>query len=110
MAKQSHIGEKMIPQNEIIEKIKNKYPYLSSQFGIRKIGLFGSIAEGTQKEDSDIDLIVDFKRPIGLKFITLVEYLEKILGKRVDIITTGGLENIRLPRVSEDIKRNIIYV
>ncbi|HHT9113096.1 MAG: nucleotidyltransferase domain-containing protein [Planctomycetes bacterium] len=96
--------------NAMLKLVKEKYPYLSAEFGVVKIGVFGSIAKGIEKEDSDIDIVVELKRPIGLKFIELVEYLENLFHKKVDVLTQDGIENIRIKEVAEDIKRNIIYV
>ena len=96
--------------DEVIEKIKLHYPYLSSEFGIKRIGVFGSIAKKTEGEESDIDLIVEFERPIGLKFMRLVEYLEELLGRKVDVLTKDGVQSIRVKRVSEEIEKDIIYV
>ncbi len=96
--------------DEVIEKLKLQYPYLSSEFGIKRIGIFGSVAKQAEREESDIDLFVEFDRPIGLKFISLAEYLEKILGRKVDILTKDGIRNIRVKRVSTDIEKVIIYV
>ena len=69
-------------REQIIEKLKNEYPFLSSRYGLKKIGLFGSFASGTQNEQSDVDLIVEFNKPIGLEFIELTEHLEALLGKK----------------------------
>lgn len=96
--------------DEVIEKLKLQYPYLSSEFGIRRIGVFGSVAKQDEREESDIDLIVEFNKPIGFKFISLAEYMEELFGRKVDIITKDGIRNIRVRRVSTDIERNIIYV
>ena len=100
----------MTTHNTILTLIKEKYPYLSTEFGIEKIGVFGSAAKGIEREDSDIDIVVELKKPIGLKFIELAEYLESLLNKRVDVLTRDGIENIRIKSIAEDIKRNIIYV
>ena len=96
--------------DEIIEKLRSQYPYLSSEFGVKKIGVFGSVAKQAEKEESDIDLIIEFDRPIGLKFINLAEYMERIFGRKVDILTKDGVRNIRVKRVSRDIEKDIIYV
>ncbi len=96
--------------DEVIEKIKSKYPYLSSEFGIKRIGIFGSVAKQANREGSDIDLVVEFEKPIGLKFMYLAEYMEKLFGRKVDILTKDGIRNIRVKRVSTDIEENIIYV
>ncbi len=97
-------------RDEIIGKLKSQYPYLSSEFGIKRIGIFGSVAKQTEKEESDIDLIVEFDRSIGLKFMSLAEYMENLFGRKVDILTKDGIRNIRVKRVSTDIEKDIIYV
>ena len=86
----------MAIKKDTIEMIRKQRDYLSSEFGVEKIGLFGSVAAGTDNDSSDIDLVVEFRRPMGLKFIRLVEYLERILGRKVDLVTRDGLENIRV--------------
>ena len=96
--------------DEVIKKIKSQYPYLSSEFGIKRIGVFGSVAKQTDRDQSDIDLLVEFDRPIGLKFMSLAEYMEKLFGRKVDILTRDGIRNIRVKRVSTDIEKDIIYV
>ncbi len=85
------------------EKLKQNYK-------VKKIGIFGSYARGEQKEDSDVDLVVEFEKPIGLKFIELSDYIEKALGKKVDILTPAGIQSIRIKKVAEDIKKSIVYV
>ena len=96
--------------DEVIRKIKSQYPYLSSEFGIKRIGVFGSVARKADRDQSDIDLVVEFERPIGLKFMGLAEYMEKLFGRKVDILTKDGIRNIRVKRVSTDIEKDIIYV
>ena len=100
----------METSNKTLRLIEEKYPYLSTEFGVERIGIFGSVASGIEREDSDIDIVVELKRPIGLKFIELVEYLENLFDKKVDVLTRDGIENIRIREIAEDIKRSIIYV
>jgi uncharacterized protein len=100
----------MAIKKDTIEKIRTQRDYLSSEFGVEKIGLFGSVAAGTDNDSSDIDLVVEFSRPMGLQFIRLVEFLEGILGRKVDLVTRDGLENIRVRKVADDIRRTLIYV
>jgi len=95
---------------EIIKKIKEQYPFLSKQYGIRRIGIFGSVATDSAGPDSDVDIVVEFERPIGLKFMEFVEYMEKLFGKKVDVLTKDGIRNIRVKNVSTEIEKNIIYV
>ena len=100
----------MAINNATLKLIKEKYSYLSTEFGVEKIGFFGSVAKGIEKEDSDIDIVVELKRPIGLKFIELVEYLESLFNRKVDVLTPDGIGNIRIREIAEDIKRSIFYV
>ena len=100
----------MVTNNPTLNLIKEKFAFLSTEFSVAKIGIFGSTAKGIEKEDSDIDIVVELKKPIGFKFIELVEYLETLLNKKVDVLTPDGIENIRIREISENIKRDIIYV
>ena len=95
---------------DIKRVIKKEYSYLANYFGIKRIGLFGSFVSRTADENSDIDLVAEFDRPIGFKFMALVEYLESKLERKVDLLTPDGIENIRLKNVAENIKKSIIYV
>jgi predicted nucleotidyltransferase len=80
------------------------------QFTVRRIGLFGSYATGKQTAKSDVDLVVDFAEPTFDNFMGLVNYLEEVLGKKVNVLTPQGLESIRVPKVAETIKRSVLYV
>lgn len=94
----------------IIQKIRTEYPYLISEYGIRRIGLFGSYSRNEQTENSDIDIIAEFEKPIGLKFIEFTEYLENILGRKTDVLTPEGVKGITVKRISENIEKSVIYV
>lgn len=100
----------MLNNEKIRNIIKNEYPRLIAEYGVKRIGLFGSFAKGTQNEDSDIDIVAEFSKPIGLKFVEFTEYLEKILGNKVDVLTKAGIKGIRVKKIAKDIERNIVYV
>jgi predicted nucleotidyltransferase len=70
-----------LTKETILQRLRQSYPQLTAQFGVQRIGLFGSFARETVQESSDVDLIVEFQRPIGLKFMEMVEYLETLLGE-----------------------------
>lgn len=93
-----------------IALLRDNYTYLSGEYGVRKIGIFGSVAKQTEHEDSDLDIVVEFRQPIGLKFIELTEYLEKLFGRKVDILTPTGIANISRKEVAHDIRKSIVYV
>jgi hypothetical protein len=90
--------------------LREKYPFLVSEYGVKRIGLFGSYARGTPNETSDIDLVIEFEHPLGFKFVELAEYLERILGQKVETLTPAGIQAIRSRRVAQEIEQTIIYV
>ena len=102
----------------VIEILKQHENEIKDRFGVRKIGLFGSYTRGDQGEKSDIDLVVEFnltafgKNFKGLydAYINLSSYLEKLFGRRVDILTPVSIDTIRIKKISDEIKRSIIYV
>ncbi len=100
----------MLTREKIVQLLRENYPYLAAEYGIRKIGLFGSFIKGQPGETSDIDLVVEFERPIGFRFIEFAEYLEHLLGRKVDVLTPAGIQGIRVVQVAKDIAESIVYV
>lgn len=93
-------------KEKIINILKNQFSFLNEKYHLRTIGLFGSYAKNLNNENSDVDLIVDFEKPIGLDFVELGDYLENLLNKKVDLITSEGLKNSKM-NLNND---QIIYV
>jgi predicted nucleotidyltransferase len=100
----------MSSNSEVFKKLKTELPHLREKFGVKKIGVFGSYSRGKPGNKSDVDLIVEFEKPIGLGFIALSDHLENLLGIKVDVLTPAGVKSIRIPEVSKRIKGNIVYV
>ncbi len=99
-----------MPDEKVMEIIRRELPYLTEHFGLKKIGLFGSAARGNVNSDSDVDILAEFERPIGLQFMDFAEYLEQVLGRKVDILTPAGLQSIRVKRVAQEIEESVVYV
>lgn len=60
---------------------------------MRSLALFGSVARDQAALDSDVDLLVEFSKPVGLfEFLDLKERLEQILGRPVDLVTREALK------------------
>ncbi len=100
----------MMTRENVIEILRKELPYFVSQYGVKRIGLFGSYAKGTPTKGSDVDIMVEFEKPIGLKFIEFAEYVEKLLGSKTDILTPAGVDGIRIKKVAENIRGSIVYV
>ena len=78
---------------------------LRKRYGVKRIGVFGSYSRGEQKEDSDVDILVEFEKPVGLiDFVRLQEYLESLLGVKVDLVTKGALKKRIKERVLQEVK------
>jgi uncharacterized protein len=82
----------MLTKNEILEKLKELKPFLANEYSVKQIGLFGSYSENEQNEESDIDILVEFEKPIGWKFFSLEKYLEDIFQRKVDLVTKKALK------------------
>ena len=100
----------MNSRNEILKTLKQSSDFLSSEFSVKKLAVFGSVSRDAITPDSDVDIVVEFSTPIGFRFSRLVEYLENLLGHKVDVLTKEGVKNIRIPKVAENIERDLIYV
>ena len=57
---------------KIVKKIKEQYGFLAKQYRIRQIGIFGSVVRDSAGPNSDVDIVFDFERPIGLKFMEFI--------------------------------------
>ncbi len=69
-------------------------------FGVKSLALFGSVARGEARTESDVDLLVEFNRPVGLfGLIALQERLEELLGCPVDLGTPDSLKSSIRSRV-----------
>lgn len=94
-------------QRMVMATLNSRLPYLHAQFGVKKLAFFGSFAAGTAGKKSDVDLVVEFDRPIGLKFMRLTEYLERLLGRKVDMLTPDGIKGIRAKTAADNIRRGL---
>ena len=82
----------MMNQRSIEKKLKNLKPVLSDRYSVEKIGYFGSYSRNEQTEKSDIDIIVEFRKPLGWDFFDLQEFLEKELNIKVDLVSMKALK------------------
>ena len=90
----------MITKNEILSKLIELKPILYRDYSVKQIGLFGSFSDDSNTDESDIDLLVEFEKPIGWKYFSLEIFLENVFGKKIDLVTKNALK--------EQIKDNIL--
>jgi uncharacterized protein len=94
-------------QELVLQILKQKNAELSAKFGVNFLLLFGSVARNEATATSDVDLLVEFNRPVGyFGLFALQDYLEKLLGCPADLGTPDSLK----PYIKERIKGELIRV
>lgn len=91
---------------DILDLLKAEKAFLKNEFGVINIGLFGSYAKGTQRADSDIDFLVEFKEPRFEWVAGLQIYLEKRFNRKIELVRKSTSVNRRLTDRIED---EVIY-
>ena len=92
---------------QILDNIRALMPELETRYDVKAMGLFGSALRGEQGPDSDIDLLVEFRRPIGLfKFLELEELLTEQLGAKVDLVSRKALK----PEIGRAILSEVVMI
>ena len=94
--------------NRIVAALDENFDYFQKKYNINELGIIGSYARGEQTEDSDLDIMVDFHKPIGWEVVDLRDDLEKILGLHVDLILKAGIKQRK--KLFDGISEDIVYV
>ena len=93
--------------DHIMRIIADSREELHSEFGVIGIGIFGSVVRGDQRAGSDIDILVEFERPIGfVRFMRLEKRLAELVGMPVDLVTKKALK----PHIGKRILQEVRYV
>jgi uncharacterized protein len=102
------IGTFMEPsRQDILLSLKLLKAEVTKEFSVKNIGVFGSVARDEQTDQSYIDLLVEFSRPVGfITFMRLENFLSERLGKKVDLVTPDALK----PVIRDDVLTEVIYV
>lgn len=92
---------------KIEDIIRENKPQLGQDYKVKKIGIFGSYRRGEAKKGSDVDILVEFREPIGLfKFMELEDYLQRKLRIKVDLVSKKALK----PYIGRYILREVMYI
>ena len=87
--------------------LRQHEPVIKKRFGVAKIGIFGSYARGEERPESDVDVLVTFKK--GQKtfdhYMDCKFYLEDLFGRKVDLVMKGAIKK----RLKEYILREVVY-
>jgi uncharacterized protein len=94
----------MLSENQIKQKLNHLKPLIANKFCVNQIGYFGSYAVGNATEDSDIDILVEFSKPIGWDFFDLQDLLETELKTKVDLVSTKALKEQLKASILQQVK------
>ena len=75
----------MCGKQQCIELLTKATPYIRSEFGVRSMQIFGSMARGEEHDGSDVDIFVNMP-PKAFKVVGLKQYLQELLGRAVDVV------------------------
>lgn len=86
-----------------IDRLSKQILEVLMPFGVRRVSLFGSVARGEDSPESDIDILVQFKKPVGLLTLArLRRILSQKLGRKVDLLTEGAINPLIRPIIEKD--------
>jgi len=93
--------------DKIRKILKEHKKELMEKYGVKEIGIFGSYVRGEANQDSDVDILVEFEKPIGFfKFLELEEYLSNLIGIKVDPVSKKALK----PHIGKYILEEVVPV
>jgi hypothetical protein len=94
-------------RQDILASLKKLKGEVAREYSVKTIGVFGSVARNEQTGTSDIDLLVEFSKPVGfVTFMRLENFLSEQLGNPVDLVTSDSLK----PVIRQDVLAEVIYV
>mgnify|MGYP006303352535 CR=1 FL=1 len=94
----------VVSVSRILGVLGEQKAYLRERFNVSRIGCFGSYSRGEAGVGSDLDLLVEFKQPIGWEFIDLKDYLEEKTGLKVDLVSRDALKPQLRERILGEVK------
>jgi len=92
-------------KNEILKFLVQNKNDMKKRFSVKRIGLFGSFVRGSQHGKSDVDILVEFENPTFDNYMDLKFYLERNIGRPVDLVLVDSLK----PRIRNLIIKEVAY-
>lgn len=96
----------MTTQQNILSILRSAKPEMEKKYGISRLALFGSYSRNAAGSESDVDLMVEFNQPPGIRFIDLADELEGLLNNKVDLVSRKAIK----PGYFAYIQPQLIYV
>ncbi|MBP8822740.1 MAG: nucleotidyltransferase family protein [Flavobacteriales bacterium] len=96
----------MSTRQYLLDRMRAAKPAILAKYPIRSLAIFGSVSRSEDGPESDVDVLVEFSQPVGMQFIRLAEELQALLGRKVDLVSRGGIK----PGYYEAIRKDMIDV
>jgi predicted nucleotidyltransferase len=85
----------------ILQEAKSE---LKDRFFVHSIGVFGSaVRDDFSPSSSDIDILVDFSKPVGIEFIDLANFLETKFQRKIDLVSKNGVKPVYLKQIENEV-------
>lgn len=91
---------------EVLAALRRERQSLFARYGLKSMALFGSVTRDDHRPDSDVDIMVEFERPVGMEFIDLADELERIVARKVDLVMRSAVK----PHYMTYIQRDLVDV
>ena len=89
---------------DILTVLRRERARLFAKYGLKSMAVFGSATRDDFRPDSDVDIMVEFEKPIGIEFIDLADELETIVKRKVDLATRGAVKPWYMETIEPDLK------
>ena len=94
-------------RDQILKTLSDHHHELVQRFGVKHLALFGSAARDVLRDDSDVDVLVEYEGPVTYDgYFKLQDYLQALLGRSVDLVTERGLK----PRARHLVEKDLVRV
>lgn len=93
-------------REEAVARLRSMAAHLRERWGIRPVAIIGSFARDEAGAESDVDILVELERPIGLEIVDAAAYLEAGLGRPVDLVSRKWMR----PRMRRAIEADLVRV
>ena len=92
--------------SQITQELREIKPQLYQQWGVTELAVFGSVSRGEATAESDVDIMFNYDKPLGLEIVRLADFLEETLGYKVDLLSKKAIRQA----VWDFIEGDMVYV